>query len=156
MRTILFGLTTAAIIGAGSGAAIAQDINDPGERLEARHGYMLMLAMNIATLGGMAKGDVAYDPAVAKAAAVNLQSLAGVDSSFLWVAGTDADSIEDSAALPAIFADPAARATKFAALKAAADKMAGAAGTDLASLQGAMEGLGGACADCHKTFRKPE
>ena len=156
IRTILCGAAMTALIGATGTVGFAQDINDPGERIEARHGYMLMLAMNVATLGGMAKGDTPYDAAVATAAAVNIQSLASVDTSFLWVEGTDSNSNEESSALPEIFADPAARATKFAALKTAADAMVGAAGTDLASLQGAMAGLGGACADCHKAYRKPE
>ena len=42
-----------------------------------------------------------------------------------------------------------------AAFTAAAEAMSAAAGTDLASLQGAMEGLGGACGACHKAFRVP-
>lgn len=154
LRKRLLGLTVSALVSAAAGAAFAQDINDPGERIEARHGYMLMLAMNIATLGGMAKGDAPYDATIAKATAANLQALASVDTSFLWVEGTDSASNEESSALPEIFTDTAARAEKFAALKAATDVMAGT--TDLAGLQAAMQGLGGACADCHKAFRKPE
>ncbi|MCB1361156.1 MAG: cytochrome c, partial [Rhodobacteraceae bacterium] len=34
--------------------------------------------------------------------------------------------------------------------------MVGAAGTDLATLQGAVRGLGGACGGCHQTYRQPE
>jgi cytochrome c556 len=154
MRNVFIALTSIAALSAGS--ALAQDINDPAERMEARAGYMLMMAMNAATLGAMAKDETPYDAAKAKAAAANIASLAAVENSFLWVEGTDSSSNPDSAALPVAFTDPAGRAEKFAALKTAADAMVVAAGTDLASLKAGMAGLGGACAACHKVYRKPE
>ena len=46
--------------------------------------------------------------------------------------------------------------SKGMALAAAADAMAAAAGNGLDSLRGAMNGLGGACAACHKAYRQPQ
>lgn len=154
MRKFILGLTAAGALLAGGVAA--QDINDPAEIVQARHGYMLMMAMNLAKLGGMAKGDVPYDQAAATVAANDLKLLASTDTSFMWVDGTDSNTAEDSSALPEIFSQADKRTEKFTALAQASDAMASAAGTDLASLQGAMEGVGGACASCHKAYRKPE
>lgn len=154
MKRMIAGALAAGV--AFAGLAAAQDLKDPAEQLTARHGYMLMLAMNVSQLGAMAKGDAPYDATAAKVAAANLASLAAMDTSFLWPEGTDSNTLADSSALPEIFANPDQRAEKFAALKTAADAMAAAAGTDVESLKAAMGPLGGACGDCHKTFRKPE
>lgn len=145
------------IIGAAmvSGAACAQDIKAPDEILTARHGYMLSLAMNIAPLASMAKGQTPYDPAVAKVAAANLTNLAAMDTGYLWAEGTEAGTLADSSALPEAFTQVDLRNEKLAALKSAADALQVAAGTDLESLKGAMGAMGGACGDCHKAFRQP-
>lgn len=133
----------------------AQDIKAPDEILTARHGYMLSLAMNIAPLASMAKGQTPYDPAVAKVAAANLANLSALDTGYLWVQGTEAGTLADSSALPAAFTDVDVRTQKLAALKTAADALQVAAGTDLESLKSAMGAMGGAYGDCHKAFRQP-
>ena len=98
MRKFILGLTAAGALLAGGVAA--QDINDPGEIVQARHGYMLMMAMNLAKLGGMAKGDVPYDQTAATVAANNLKLLASTDTSFMWLDGTDANTAEGSSTVP--------------------------------------------------------
>ncbi|WP_347309755.1 c-type cytochrome [Defluviimonas sp. SAOS-178_SWC] len=153
MRNVL-SLIAAAVLTCGP--VLAEDLSDPEEILTARHGYMLMMAMNLAPLGGMAKGEVPYDAETAGRAASSLAALASVDSSMLWVPGTENGVLDDSSALPEINANAGDRDVKFAALKTAADAMVLAAGTDLASLQGAMKGVGAACGGCHKQYRKSE
>lgn len=153
MRKVATLLMTAVL---ACGPALAEDLNDPEEILIARHGYMLMMAMKLATLGGMAKGEVPYDAATAASAAESLAALSSVDSSMLWVPGTETGILEDSNALPEAITNTEDRGTKFAALKTASDAMVAAAGTDLASLQAAMKGVGEACSACHKQYRKPE
>ena len=56
------GMAVAAVLGS---ATLAQDLKDPAEFVNARHGYMLMMAMNLATLGGMAKGAGMLAPSLA-------------------------------------------------------------------------------------------
>ncbi len=153
MRNVL-SLIAAAVLTCGP--VFAEDLSDPEEILTARHGYMLMMAMNLAPLGSMAKGEVPYDAETATRAASSLAALASVDSSMLWVPGTENGVLDDSSALPEIISNASDRDVKFAALKTAADAMVVAAGTDLASLQGAMKGVGEACGGCHKQYRKSE
>jgi cytochrome c556 len=138
------------------GAARAQDLNDPAEIVGARHGYMLMMAMSLAPLGTMAKGNTPYDAAAAKSAAANLTALAGLDTSMLWVPGTETGVAEDSFALPEILSNADDRNAKFAALRTAAATLADAAGTDAGALKAAMGAVGTACGECHKQYRKPE
>lgn len=42
------------------------------------------------------------------------------------------------------------------ALRTAAEDMMNAAGTDLASLQGAIGALGASCGGCHRAYRQPD
>jgi cytochrome c556 len=155
MRTVLLS-AVAGLALSTAGAGWAQDLNDPAEVLTARHGYMLMMAMQLSTLGGMAKGDVAYDPAAAKVAADSLAALASVDSSKLWVAGTENGVLEDSFALPEIITNVDDRNAKLNDLRTASAALASAAGTDVEAMKAAMGGVGAACSACHKQYRKPE
>lgn len=154
MKRLLMALTAGAILTAST--AVAQDLKDPEEIVTARHGYMLMMAMSLAPLGAMAKGQTPYDAAEAKTAAGNLAALASLDAAMVWVDGTDAATTEDSFALPEAFANPEARAAKQAALKTAAIELASAAGSDVTALKTGMAAVGAACSDCHKLYRKPE
>lgn len=139
-----------------SGVAQAQDLKDPAEIVGARHGYMLMMAMSLAPLGAMAKGDTPYDAAAANAAAANLTALAGLDTSMLWAAGTESGAAEDSFALPDIFKNVDDRNGKFAALKTASLALGDAAGKDAGAIKAALGAVGAACSDCHKQYRKAE
>jgi len=150
MKKSLLGLTAAGLLASTASAGFGADL---GAFVSARKGYMLMMAMNAQTLGAMAKGETAYDPAVAKVAAGNITALAGMDTSFFWVAGTDGKSLKQSNALPGAIGDAAGRSEKIAALRLAADKLAAAAGDGLPALSAAMAPLGGACGDCHKAYR---
>ena len=147
------GMAVAAVLGS---ATLAQDLKDPAEYVNARHGYMLMMAMNLATLGGMAKGETPYDATAAKMAAATLASLGGMDTAFLWLPGSEAGKAQDSSALAPIFTEVDKRNQMIKSLADATAAMQTAAGTDAASLKGAMAAVGEACAACHKAYRQPE
>lgn len=152
MRKAFFAL--AAILVAAP--VLSEDLTDPEEILTARHGYMLMMANQLAPLGAMAKGEAPYDAAAAAKAAQSLAALASVDTSMVWTPGTETGTLADSAALPEIVTNAGDRATRFAELKTAADGLAAAAGTDIDSLKVAMGAVGQACSGCHKQYRKAD
>lgn len=136
-------------------AAEAQDDGPFGMEIKARQGLMAYRAINVGALAAMAKGEVEYDATKAKAAADALLASASLDQSMLWPVGSDNAGNPKSTAAAAIWAEGSKIGDEAAAFLTAAEAMAGAAGTDLASLQGAMPGLGGACASCHKAYRVP-
>ena len=119
----------------------------------ARKSVMQLRAFNIGQLAGMAKGDVPYDAAMAKVAADNLVAIAGINMMAMWPPGSDNGAITGTNALPAIWAEGSTILDKDKAHRDEALAMQAAAGVDLASLQGAMGGLGGSCGGCHKEFR---
>ena len=83
-------------------------------------------------------------------------TLSGIDSSMLWVPGTEAGVLTDSSALPAIIANTADRADRFAQLKGAADALVTVAGNDVEAMKAGLGGVGAACGGCHKEYRKPD
>ena len=142
-------ILVAALCLAGS-AVLASPAEDA---LEARHGYMKMISIEMSTLAGMAKGEVDYDEAAASAAAANLMALAQYDAPKLFVEGTSSDDMDDSDALPAIWEDKEDFNAQFAAFADAT------AGIDQAVMGGkdnvgpVLQQLGTACRDCHKPYR---
>ncbi len=150
MKKILTG--AALILTVATGFALAEDAPFSKE-IKARQGLMNINALNIGILAGMAKGETPYDAAQAKAAADALVAVYNLDLPMLWPAGSDNTANPATNALPAAWAEGSDIGAKMEAWEAAALAMQAAAGTDLASLQGAMEGLGGACGSCHKAFR---
>ncbi len=133
-----------------SSLALAHAEDDMHPSVVARHAHMQLLAHNIGTLGGMAQGKIDYDAGAAQAAADSLAAVAGLSQQNYWPEGT----AEGTKALPAIWENMDDFAAKNDGLIAAAQAMAGVAGTDLASLQGAMGDLGGACSACHREYRQ--
>lgn len=152
MKVILVGITVATI--ALSGAALAQDAPFSME-IKARQGIMSYRALNLGVLGAMAKGEAEYDAAAAQKAADNLVSTTMIDQSMLWPQGSDNSANPASSADAKAWTAEADSAAKNEAFVAAAKAMQAAAGTDLASLQGAMKGIGEACNGCHKVARIP-
>ncbi|WP_425050443.1 cytochrome c [Psychromarinibacter sp. S121] len=121
--------------------------------IKARQSHMQLYAFNLGILGNMAKGEVAFDADAAQAAADNLAALAAISQAAYWPEGSDADSVEGTKALPAIWESGSDIGAKVAAMTEAADAMAAAAGS-LEGVQGAMGALGGACGGCHQTYRQ--
>ena len=136
--------------------AAAQDARQIERMVDARQGLMTLMAHEVGKLGGMAKGEVPYDAAVAGKAAANIAALGSVISPELFPAGSAAGAVEDSEALPAIWQKPDEFAAKITAFNAAAAATPARAGTDLESLRASMRDLGGACGGCHETFREKD
>lgn len=124
--------------------------------VKARQGQFNLYAFNLGVLAGMAQGNVEYDAEAAQTAADNLFHLTRVDQIAMWPQGTDNASMEGTRALPAIWEDLEGFVGRYNALQSAAEAMQGAAGTDLATLQGALGGLAGTCQACHQQFRQSQ
>ena len=154
-NTVVGGL---AIIGILTGAFAFADGHISPQQIEAavkaRKAHMQLYSFNLATLGSMAKEEIPYDAEAAQAAADNLASLSQLSQAAYWLPGSDNASIEGTRALPAIWEAGSEVGAKGQAMVDAALAMQAAAGTDLASLQGAMGPLGGACGGCHENYRQ--
>ncbi|WP_347140045.1 cytochrome c [Paracoccus sp. SSK6] len=135
----------------------AQSAEDAAEQaLEARHGFMTMLGINMGQLAGMAKGEIAYDEAMASRAAANILALTQYDAPALFIPGTSSEEIDDSDALPAIWEKPDDFRARFAALGEAAAGSADAVKGGQANVGPVVQKLGGACKNCHDNFRKKD
>ncbi|WP_300514317.1 cytochrome c [Aliiroseovarius sp.] len=149
---ILSAVSLAATLVAGT--AFADDSRHAA--VKARTAIMGLYANNLGQLGAMAKGEADYNAEAATKAANNLALLVQLDQSTLWPQGSDNGAMDGTRALPDLWQNFPDVMAKGEALGKAVTTMQGAAGTDLASLQAAMGGLGGACSACHKAYRAPE
>lgn len=134
--------------------AFADGHEDVNPAVKARQAHMQLYAHNLGILGGMAQGKIDYDTDAAAAAASNLSALVALNQASYWPAGTDNATIEGTKALPSIWSDFDGVMEVSAGMTEAAAAMDAVAGTDLASLQGAMQALGGACSACHREYRQ--
>ncbi|MCW3781147.1 c-type cytochrome [Defluviimonas salinarum] len=150
MKTFLLTITAATIL--ITGVATAQDAPFARE-IKVRQGIMGYRTMNVAILGAMAKGEVDYNAEQAQKAADNLLTAASIDMSMLWPEGSDDFANPDTRALAKIWEGGSDVGAKAQALVDAATAMQAAAGIDLASLQGALKGVGDACTACHEAYR---
>ncbi len=142
----------AAALTLGLGPAIANE-----QAIQARQGQFKLFAMHLGQLVPMAQGQVEYDAERAGAAAANLAAVASqTQEPYVWVEGTDNASVQNTRALPGIWENMDDFAAKYADLQAATVALSDAAGTDLASLQGALGAVGGACSACHDAYRQPQ
>ena len=144
----------AAMVSVVAGGALAQSAVEGA--IKARKAHMQLQAFNLGPLGAMAKGEMPYDAAVASAAAGNLTALVGMNMGRYWPEGSAQGQAEGTRALPAIWENGEDVMAKAAALNEAVTALNAAAGTDLASLQGAMGAVGEACGGCHEDYRAPE
>ncbi|MCP5085616.1 MAG: cytochrome c [Rhodobacteraceae bacterium] len=146
-------VTTATLLIAG---VVTPSLADEAA-IKARQGVMQIYAQNLGILGAMAKGTAEYNAEAASTAAGNLMTMMSIDQSAMWPQGTDNASMPaKTGALPEIWTTYPAIAEKGKALADAVAAMNEAAGTDLASLQGAIGTVGGACGGCHKVYRQKD
>jgi len=146
-------LTTLTLI-AATALPLHAFANPQEDALEARHGYMKMLAINMGTLAAMAKGEMEYDEAAASAAGANIEALTGYDAAALFVEGTAAGEIAESEALPAIWQNPEGFRQKFAGMGEAAAGAAEALKGGQGNVGPVVAKLGGSCKACHDDFRQ--
>lgn len=149
MKTVL--ATTAVLVSLATGA-LAQDL--PAE-VKARQGQFRIMAINLGILGGMAKGQTAYDAAAAQAAADSIVGITMVNQPPLWKEGTDSMSIDGTRAMPGIWDNIPDVLAKWAALGTAAAELQQVAGTGKDAIGPMLGKVGGACKACHDTYREP-
>lgn len=123
----------------------------------ARKAQMQLYSFNIGQLGAMAKGEVDYDAAVAKAAADNLAAVSALNGMAMWPQGTDSTAMpgKTRAKAEAWTTWPAIAKDSEALVKASAD-LAAVAGDGLDALRGGIGAVGKSCGGCHKAYREEE
>ncbi|UUP18880.1 c-type cytochrome [Nitratireductor thuwali] len=145
MKSILLSISALMISVAGVAAA-----DDP---VAVRKALMQASAASAAASGGMMKGEIAYNPAVAKAAIATLNAVSHAYGDF-FPEGTGG---EDTSASPKIWEDGDAwqqALSKFQTDTQAAVEAAGKDGpADLAAFQAAIGPVLSNCRSCHETFR---
>ena len=147
-------LAMALAVFTGSGMASAQE--DHSGAVKARQAYMQLNGFYMGQLAAVAKGQVPYDAAQATGIANSLMALASMDVGAMWPPGSGNDNpalAGKTRALPEIWTTFPAVVEKADALSKALEAMVVAAGTDLASLQGAFGAVGAGCGGCHRSFR---
>ncbi|MEY4871646.1 MAG: hypothetical protein RLZZ563_976 [Pseudomonadota bacterium] len=129
-----------------AGVAIAAEATDP--TVKARQELMDVIGMNTGILGKMAGGETAFDAAAAEAAKT---AIAGAAAE---IAAKFEPQAEDpkSTAKPDVWTNWEDFVKKGDALKAAAEALDA---TTIEGVQAGMGGVGGACKDCHTTYRIP-
>ncbi len=150
MKPILT-ISTLAFALAATGIA-AQDINGA---VNARQGQFRIISYNLGLLGSMAKGEVDYDAAAAQAAADNLVSIAAINQTVMWPAGSDNESHPTTRALPKIWDNLGDVVSKWNDFGTGAQAMQAAAGNGVEGIQGAIGQVGGTCKACHDAYRGP-
>ena len=141
-------LIKAFTVGAILAAGVAYAEQEPTDaNAIARATLMKTIGMNTGILGGMAQGKEPYDAAKAEAAKAALVQAAGeIETAFAEQGAAD----PASEAKPDIWANWDDFLLKAKALGAAAGAV------DVASAEGigaGMGAIGGACKDCHSTYR---
>ena len=137
-------IALAAVVAAGVAYA---EVEPTDPNVIARQGLMSMIGKNTGVLGGMASGKTPYDAAAAAAAkAALIEASAKIEATFKDQGGADPAS-EAKAEIWTNWEDFLKKST---ALNTAATAV------DVASVEtigAGMGALGGACKDCHTTYR---
>jgi cytochrome c556 len=130
-----------------AGAAFAQDAEPTDPNAIARAELMKMVGMNTGILGKMAGGETPYDAAAAEGAkAALIEASAKIEATFMEQGAAD----PVSEAKPEIWANWDDFLVKAKALGDAAGAI------DVSSVEtigAGMGAIGGACKDCHTTYR---
>lgn len=155
MKRISFVLLGALLISTNASVTAASDA-DIKAAVEARQAHMKGYGKNMAVLGGMAQGKIAYDADAATVAANKLLELTKQDQSTFWPMGSDNAVYEKTRALPGLWQEGSTAASDGKALSEAVTTMAEVAGSGVEGIQANMRSLGGACSACHRKYRAPE
>ena len=141
-------IKTVAIIGSlVLSTLVTAQAQDPEVVVEYRQSLFNVLAWNMGGLGGMAKGEVPYDKAIAERNAKRMVDVVGMlPESF--VAGT----YDGKDALPDIESNAADFKAKYEDLQKQIDVLAQVAG-DEAGLKGQLGKVGATCKACHDKYR---
>lgn len=146
-------LAIMAVVGAVTALtpAFADNIDDA---IKARQGFYQVVSHNAGALFAMAKGDVEYNAETATTHAKNLEILANMDTSSMWLPGSSKEDRKGKTrALPVIWTTFPAIGEKSQAFKDASAKLAMAAGEGIDGLRANIGALGASCKGCHETYR---
>ena len=146
MKTALFGVAMLVVAG-GVQAGSA------GDAIKQRQEAMKAVGGGIKVIVGTAKGEMAFDAAKIKAAALTIKTnleKAGP----LFPEGSGEEAGIKTRAKPEIWLDEEGFAAALKKAIAAADNMSGVA--KMADLMPALGQLGAGCKGCHEKFRSPK
>lgn len=147
MRKYLFALSALALSAA---ASVSQAAEDP---IAVRKALMQANGAAAGVAGAMMKGDIDYNPAVAKSVITSMRAIAHSFGDF-FPEGTTG---EGTTASPKIWEDAAGYQAALAKFMADTDAAAAASGkdgpADVAAFQAAIGPVFGNCKSCHEGFR---
>ena len=155
-KTVL--ITIMALLGLATAyPATAEEAPTPEQQAAAatstRQAVFKLLYFNLGPIVGMARGEVEFDAAMAERNARRIAAIAPMIPDVFGAMDTREFDVTTEA-LPVIWDDMAEFSNKAAALVEAAGTFAEtAAGGDQAATLGGLRSLGGACGNCHDTFR---
>jgi cytochrome c556 len=155
-KTVL--ITIMALLGVATAyPAAAEEAPTPEQQAAAatstRQAVFKLLYFNLGPIVGMARGEVEFDAAIAERNARRIAAIAPMIPDVFGAMDTREFDVTTQA-LPVIWDDMAEFSDKAAALVEAAGIFADtAAGGDQAATLGGLRSLGGACGNCHDTFR---
>lgn len=153
MIRLPFFLASATAVAIASAAFAGGHGGNPS--VKARQSHMQLYQFNLATLGGMAKGEIEYDAEAAQAAANNLAALSTLSQRGYWAPGTSTDDLGDQTrALPALWQEGSEAGQIGGRLAEAAAALATVAGDGQQALGPALGPVGGACSNCHENYRR--
>ena len=136
------------------GTSVVSAQEDHSAAVKARQAHMQLNGFFMGQLAAIAKGQVPYDAAQATGVVNSMLALNTMDVGAMWPPGSDNQALPGKTrALPEIWTTFPAVVEKGEALTKALEAMVVAAGTDLASLQGAFGAVGAGCGGCHRSFR---
>lgn len=153
MRRVPLALLAAAVLAAGllAPAAATLAADEPENLVKYRERVMSALGGHAGAIAAMLKQEVGYDHLVPHAEAIAATAPAVRD---IFPETSGPDDYPDTDALPAIWDKPEAFQQAVEKFEAAAAAFPEAARTgDRAQVLAAFKELGGACGNCHETFR---
>jgi cytochrome c556 len=148
MKTFLILLAVS--IGISGGPVVAQDAD---AAIKARQGQFRIMALNLATLGAIAKGETEYDAEVAQTAAANLVTISQIDQRLNWPKDSSQMDTANTRAEVEIWDNYDDFIAKWEEFGGAALAMQEAAGNGVDDIRAAMGTLGGTCKACHERYR---
>ncbi|OED38802.1 hypothetical protein AB833_18260 [Chromatiales bacterium (ex Bugula neritina AB1)] len=155
MRKILLTACTGIMLVATSQLVLSADGGPHDKAIQARQAMFKLYGYHMGILGGMAKGKIPYDAAIAAEASQNLDAAANLGQSTFWPAGSDNSNDENvkTRALKAIWDTYPEIVEKGEALTKATGVLAQNAGNGLDALKANMADVGAACKGCHDDYR---